>query len=267
MTSSDARVWRPVGNSLSADAGLPQARLAVYGMNGINDATGLPASFDHLSSGIQFGALPEQLPATKETTGWTTTSNCATGVKERIDDAGLHLSFSDAEPCGWALTHPAPAGDWEVATRLDFAPVGGAQAGMTLVGEAGTMLRFVRSANNGGIVTVEVPGRRMVRSVPDYPGHPPIEMRLESKHGDLTARFSRDGTAFTSVPLGIKTEQIGAHIQYGLEFYLTTWNQVNPVPATAGTRFEYIREEFRPLSRLMQSHPVSAPSISSLPRQ
>jgi hypothetical protein len=231
-------------------------------MNGINEAAGLPASFDHLSNGIQFGALPQETPSTSATAGWTTASNCGTGVQERIDEGGLHLSFSNADPCGWTFTHPAPTGDWEVATRLDFSPVGGAQAGMTLLGETGTMLRFVRSANNGGIVTVEIPGRRIVRSVADYPGHPPIEMRLESKAGELMAKFSRDGTAFTSLPLGIKTEEIGRQLRYGLEFYLTSWNQVNPVRATAGTRFEYVREEFRQLSRFMESHPISAPSIS-----
>jgi hypothetical protein len=262
MTSSDGRAWRGVGNTLTGEGTVSQGRLAVYGMNGINEATGLPASFDHLSNGIQFGALPQETPSTNGIAGWTTASNCGTGVQERIDEGGLHLSFSNAEPCGWMFTHPAPTGDWEVATRVDFSPVGGAQAGMTLIGEGGTMLRFVRSANNGGIVTVEIPGRRIVRSVPDYPGHPPIEMRLESKAGDLIAKFSRDGTAFTSLPLGIKTEEIGRQLRYGLEFYLTSWNQVNPVRATAGTRFEYIREEFRPLSRFMEAHPISAPSIS-----
>jgi hypothetical protein len=262
MTSSDGRTWRVVGNALAGAGAVSDGRLAVYGMNGINEAAGLSAIFDQMSNGIQFGALPEETPASGGIPGWNLTSSCGAGVKERIDGGGLHLSFANAEPCGWTLTHPAPAADWEVGTRLDFSPVGGAQAGLTLSGEGGTRLRFVRSANNGGIVTVEIPARRIVRSVPDYPGHPPIEMRLESKGGELTAKFSRDGTSFTSLPLGIRTDEIGRELQYGLEFYLTSWNQVNPVTTTAGTRFEYIREEFKPLPRFMESHPVSAPAIS-----
>lgn len=251
MTSVDGRRWEAVGNPL--ETALPTGRLAVYGMNGINDTPGIPATFERASRGLQFNALPDELPTTSALPGWKLNSSCGAGVDESIGPGGLRLAFTRHEPCSWNLSHTAPEGDWTVTTLLDFSPLGGAQAGLTLGDDSGPLLRFVRSAGNGGIVTVEFPGRRLVRSLPDFPGHPPILLRLAARTGALTAGFSRDGVTFTDIPLGLRAADLGKQLRYGLDFYLTTWNQLNPVAATAAARFEYVREEFQPIEHSFQS--------------
>jgi len=236
FVSGDGYVWQPVGNTLVATEPMSEARVGLYAFNGQANARTIPARFDHLGTGITFAALSS--PGDWPPPGWSVHSNCPEVAKPELTPNALELRYP-AEPCIWQMSRPKPAGDWVITTKLDLLPFSGAVAGLIVEGAKGR-LRLVRWALNGGSVAVEFPPGNQVAARTDFPGSPPLVLRLECIHGIVRGSFSRDESNFESLPADMYLDELGGDVHVGLTTQLTSWNQAEVPPSP---RFFFVRQE------------------------
>ena len=244
FVSHDGLVWRQVGNTLRADEPMGQARIGLFAFNGQSDAASIKAEFDTLSLGWTAAGWPETGLASSGP--WKVESSCPEGTGP--SPAGNWLTFSFGNPsrtCNWWYLRDAPAGDWTVASRLDFLPLSGTVAGLAVRGKKGRF-RVVRWALNGGSITAEFPPGNQAVSRPDFPGSPPITLRIHCKGGVLTADFSRDDREFIALPASVAAAELGEGLRFGVTTQLTTWNDVEALPSA---QFLYVRQENIQLGR------------------
>ncbi len=232
FTSVDGRDWRQVGDPLELTDPMPDARMGVYGYNGQVEAASAKARFEDLGAGLSFtGQADESVPP-----DWNIESNCPEPAGARIVGSALEFRFAP-RPCIWMFTRPMPSGDWSVTTELDLLPFSGTVAGLVVRGKKGR-LRLVRWALNGGSIAAEYPPGNQVSSAPDFPGCPPVMLRLDVRGGVATGSFSRDQINFTRLKAAMPLEELGGDIQAGLTVQLTSWSQAETLPAP---RFYYVR--------------------------
>jgi hypothetical protein len=105
-------------------------------------------------------------------------------------------------------------------------------AGLTVKGSAGEF-RVVRWNANGGSILAEHVSRKQVNA-PDYPGRPPIALRLRARQGILKASFSRDDKHFEELPVEVPLQELGNKLHVGLHAMRPTWSGN---PASEPARF------------------------------
>jgi hypothetical protein len=243
FTSHDGLAWRQIGNTLRTEEPMPEARAAIFAHNGQSDAPPIQAEFDTLSIGWTASGWPEAGldPAAKP---WTIESSCPEGTGALPGGEWVTFSFfNPSRTCNWWYLREAPAGEWTVAARLDFLPLSGTTAGLAVRGKKGRF-RVVRWALNGGSITAEFPPGNQAVSRADFPGSPPVTLRIRSQGGALTADFSRDGRNFVSLPVSVPVRELGEGLRYGLTAQLTTWNDFDALPVA---QFQYVRREIADL--------------------
>ena len=240
FVSSDGTRWRPLGNVLTMNKPMPNARAAIFAHNGRSDAPSTEARFDRLSVGISFHNLlegPVDLGAFK---GWNLRANAGSHPAARLDGECLAIEFAASETSQSSdFVKTAPAGDWTFSTRLDFLSVNGSTAGLTAVGPKGRF-RFIRWDLDGGSITAEFLGNRQVNRK-DYEGAAPVVLRMTCRNGVLRCSFSRDGRRFEEVPLEVPvTNLTGKELSVGLHTSTSSWKLGDARPPA---RFAYFRQE------------------------
>jgi hypothetical protein len=136
--------------------------------------------------------------------------------------------LSGKRPCTGEIARPVPRGDWTISTRLDFVPNNGLLSGLQV---RGSKLRFrvVRWNMNGSTISAELVHKEQTH-VPDYPGNPPVILRISCRHGMLTGSFSRDGVEFTELGLQVPVDSLGANPVIGYQIGVNRWMPERSLP-------------------------------------
>jgi hypothetical protein len=134
------------------------------------------------------------------------------------------------------LLTPVPDGDWTLETKLDFVSISGAFAGLSLVGSGGD-LRLIRWDLNGGSITLEHLVNAQV-SVSDFPGNPPVTLRLTASAGIVRGYLSRDGVRFTQIDEEVQLSDLGSELRFGIVTGTSSWSDA---PRHVEPRFYYVQ--------------------------
>lgn len=238
FSSQDGIHWRPVGNELVMRDPMPNARAAIYAHHGRTEAPPATAIFDSLSIGEEFHDRQPGPVNPGGLAGWQITTNCPEGAGVGFDPSALVFSFgASPQGCRTDMLRPAPKGDWTVSAKVDFLPENGSAAGLTAVGSLG-QFRIIRWDLNGGSVSAEFFTKNQVNQ-PDFPGSPPLVLRLDCRDGVITSRWSRDNLHFQTLDYHVPARTLGEDLRVGLHLSRSTWVSQPVLPPV---RFSYFRE-------------------------
>ena len=236
FTSRDGVQWEPFGTPISFQSRVAAPRFAVYGFNGRRQAAEATAEF--AGAGVGLLDVPEfwhgtEVERTMPGTGWLNRVRCPEVLNQAAGDAAtessrpglLNVPASGAReviaPCSYSLVQSPRQESWEIATRMDFLPEPGANAGLVLEGSEGR-IRFVRYESSASTLSVIHEGHRLV-SVPDFPGSPSIFLYLGVENGKVYARYSRDGKSLRSIPFSIPASALGNDLEVGAVYHKDPW--------------------------------------------
>jgi hypothetical protein len=221
--SEDGFSWNQFGKPLRMPDPMSAARLGIYAFNGRTDIPSARAVFDDIGAGISFHDRADGPFDEGVFSEWHAATACSDPVSAQIRDSKLEVDFADsALGCNWDLTRNPPAGDsWAVTALLDFAASSGSGAGIVLKGDKGH-LSLERRDLNGGSIRLQRSDDQDV-SVPDFPGSPPIFLRLAFADRRYSASFSRDGVNFTKIPASVDAASIGKPISVGIGASTAHW--------------------------------------------
>ncbi len=241
--SGDGLEWRRVGDTLEMPDPMSHPRLAVFAFNGKTNAPSAKAVFDRVSLGIGFHDRLESETSLPEFDGWTSENSCGVPGQVSIQSFGLEFRFlGERKPCLWKLTRSAPAGDWSFTALIDHLPVSGDYAGLSITGRRGTA-RLIRWGLNDGSITLEQIQQEQT-SASDFPGSPPLLLRLEAAKGIMTGAFSRDFSTFTRIPASVKLKDLGDNLRIGITAGMSSWTGLDNLPPA---RFLFVRQDVRAL--------------------
>jgi hypothetical protein len=239
--SYDGYEWRSFGNALVMPDPMPEARVAVFAHNGRSDAPPREARFDKLTVGLDFFGYPAGTTI-PDLSGWNLSSGACSAP---LFDAspGVLLPFG-AEPqsCNTELTRPIPPGDWTVSTEVEFSGSGTA-AGLMCRGTKGRF-RIILWDLNGFSISAEHLGHNQVNRS-NFPGNPPVILRMSNRGGILQGSYSRDGIEFEAIDLEVPLEQLGKDVEIGLHSAKSTWGSSTAPPPP---RFRYLHQDILQLS-------------------
>lgn len=247
--SRDGVLWQAYGEVQEPETLRRNLHAGVYAFNGRTDIPSAPARFASLTAGLRFHNRPDGAFLDSNYPGWRLSSDCAEESLASIADEALEIRIPSEELCSVVVRHPLSPGlgpDWSFSVHLDFLSSAGSSAGLYLRGEK-SYLRLVRRDLNGGSIMLERNVDRDV-SVPDYPGSPPIHLRLSAKNGVVRASYSRDGVHFETIPGGIPVEELGEVRAFGAEMTLSHWLQPGPRPPARFLAIEQHLDELYPLA-------------------
>lgn len=231
FSSRDGHHWERFDSEQSLNPPLTNPVAGLYAFNGLTNSPEVTARFRDLAVGLRFHHRPEGQVLPKDFPGWKIRTGCKDPNLIGVWDRALELRFPDDELCinGFERSWEPPAGrPWYVEVQLDFQAINGSSAGIVLEAEHGTV-RLVRRDLNGASIMLE---RNLDRDVhmPDFPGAPPIYLRLSAQDGYMTGSFSRDGQQYELIPTRIPLDELGHIRSYGLEASLSHWLQVGRRP-------------------------------------
>ena len=142
-------------------------------------------------------------------------------VSATVSGGLLHVWFpADAVGCEWELMRPPPPGNWALSLLMDFEAVSGSAAGIGVHGsKARTSL--MRRDLDGRSIQLQQKNDRDTR-IADFPGNPPVLLRLEKSGGLVRASVSRDLETF--LPLGeVAVADLGDIERVGVVTSIAHW--------------------------------------------
>jgi hypothetical protein len=237
FVSSDGLSWRQLAGVLEMNEPMPNARLAIFAFNGPSEAPSATATFDHVSVGVNFHSTEGQ--AQEYLGGWTISDSCGPEGHFVIMPDRLSVLLPPIQRrCAWRFYRPLPVGDWSYVTLLDFESQNASYAGLRLSGKNGE-IRLIRWDLNGGVISLDHWKQASRR---DYPGRPPVYLRLDAKAGRVSAGFSRDGETFDRFPGSIPLDDLGPDVRIGPCAGLSSWSGEERFPPA---NFFYVRQELQ----------------------
>lgn len=189
FSSIDREHWTPVGDPIELKLDSP-LRAGVFAVNGRRQSPPQSARFFMPARKLQSTQLQTTCPDQVDLTAGTP---------------------SAGEPCESSFSTPLPrGGDWSYTTRVESDNTSALSAGLFLRGDSGPRQRLVRYRSDSPTVAWIRDGK-LLESVPDLPGHPPLYLRVVSRGGQIRAFFSVDGASFRPVgsPLTQTMSQVG----------------------------------------------------------
>lgn len=202
--SADGSRWNELGTA--QDPSLADARAAIFAVNGRRESPSIPAVFH----------LPGR------------------GATE--PDVGICEAPPEACPVKW--WRPVPAGDWSLTARIDMPANPSVAGGLFLAGASGR-LRLVRYHNDGTQIALIQDGK-LLQSIADFPGSPPVYLRLKTRGGRITGECSVDGERWRVVGRPIAAEALGRLREYGALSSRRVEAQAGPAPST---RFYFVQQD------------------------
>jgi Beta xylosidase C-terminal Concanavalin A-like domain len=222
FTSEDGIHWTPFGEPRTLSRPLAHARIGLYAFNGQTAAAPVKAVFDHLSLGPGLHDWPADTPLQTLFAGWSPDRTCPAVSSFVFDGPGIRFTgLSPVRPCTAEIVRPVPRGDWTVSTRVDFVPVNGLVTGLQVRGARGRF-RVVRWNIDGPTVSAELV-RGEQRNIPDFPGNPPLILRIECRHGILRGSFSRDDRQYIDLGVSVPLASLGGELVIGYQLGMHRW--------------------------------------------
>jgi beta-xylosidase len=229
-SSRDAVDWKQIGGALKSPP-MTEARIGIFAHNGRTDAPAAEAVFDHLSHGASFHNEAQPL-AVSAPECYQPDLVAGTLLLRPQSDSVCHSNFATA----------VPQGDWDLSTKLDFSPEDGALAGLNLRGSK-SEARLIRWDINGPTITMEHLRHSQV-SRPDFPGSPPVILRLSARNGRVSASYSRDDLNYIPLPVQVNLADIGDNPRVGIQAAQSTWTKRRSHPPD----FQWLRFEVSALN-------------------
>ncbi|MCC7343048.1 MAG: hypothetical protein IT170_18340 [Bryobacterales bacterium] len=229
--SHDRQHWEPYESVQSLSQPLTHPVASLYAFNGLTENPHVTAQFRNFGVGLQFHHRPEGPIRAGEFPGWNTQAGCDESNLISVREQALEFRFPDDKICTneFSRNWEAPSGEpWYVEVHIDFQALNGNSAGIVVKAEKGRV-RLVRRDLNGASIMLERDLDRDVH-VRDFPGAPPIFLRLTARDGYLTGSFSRDGEEYTEISTRIPLKELGQIRSYGLEAALSHWMQPGSRP-------------------------------------
>jgi hypothetical protein len=139
-----------------------------------------------------------------------------------VKDGALEVGFgAEARGCAWYFLRPTPPGDFAVTGLIDFEAVSGSSFGITIQGSKASV-SLVRRDLGGRSIQLERMDDNDTR-VQDYPGAPPVLLRLEKRGNIIRASISRDHESYRMVPGEVSTNELGEVRRLGLLSTVAHW--------------------------------------------
>jgi hypothetical protein len=155
-----------------------------------------------------------------------------------LNGGALQVGFApSALGCNWYFTRPAPEGDWSFATLVDFLPVSGSAAGLVVSGTGSGSTHLSRRHFHANILTLERTHDEDQR-INDFPGAPPVILRLDVRDDILTASASRDGRKYVPIGDGVRLTGKRENLRIGLYTMIAHWTSEAPRPPA---RFHWVQ--------------------------
>lgn len=237
--SSDGLNWAPFGGKVRLSSKGKDPRAAIYAFNGRSSNPSVTAVFDDFGTGISFHSRPAGAFHVSEFAGWEEKIRCGPPVEVNVANGALEIGFTkDAVGCRWTLTKAAPAGDWAFSTFLDFEPVSGSSLGLIVQGSKES-IALSRRDLDGRTLLLQRSDDRDVH-IPDFPGAPPVILRVEKKGTLIRASVSCDGERFVAIPADVRMSDLGTNPRIGVSSSIAHW--ASPVSRPAA-RIYWMRTE------------------------
>jgi hypothetical protein len=220
--SQDGFTWTPFGTPLTLPDTSGDLHSAVYAFNGRSADTSQRAVFDHFGVGLAFHNRPDGPFEPGRFPGWTARQECESSMAAAIADGVLRVTFpAEAIGCTWDLMRTPPPGDWAVSALVDFEASSGSSFGVTVRGSKSST-SLTRRDLDGRSLQLEQSNDRDIR-IPDFPGSPPVLLRLEKTGGTIRAAVSRDLNRLTVLPGEVRVEDLGDLRSVGLTAGVAHW--------------------------------------------
>jgi hypothetical protein len=233
-SSTDGLHWRQIGVPIVHSQPMPKARAGVFGFNGRRQVPAATARFDHISAGPVFYDLPDDIEPSRWSL-WSPDSSCDTPAGVFLHGHAFRFApIVDDRPCEVTWTRPMPAGDWTLATRVDYFAESGGSAGLVLSGDR-SAVRIHRS----DVISFVHTGAIQVDE-PDFPGRPPLSLRLSARNGVLTGSYSRDEQTWKTFADSVPVSALGPNLHYGVR---VARRQGAIGDAIGDARFYWLRRE------------------------
>lgn len=238
FTSVDGIEWKQFGHELAMPQPLSSARVGLFACSGRDMGPPAAAVFDRLGTGLSFHHWEDNFLEQWQAAGWRQEQVCGGTASSAIRNGALEITLDRRAPgpCFWQLTRPAPAGDWRITTLADYLPVPGAHIALRV--GAREWYNLERTDAEGGSIRGDTSTGGVNR--PDFPGRPPVFLRIEAAGGKLSGFYSRDSAQYLTVPFQMAAASLGPDPRAGIRSSLDPWNKdTRPQPA----RFYFVRQE------------------------
>ena len=229
--SSDGFAWRPFGTKLTLPDTSGDVKAAIYAFNGRSANPSAGAVFEHFGAGLAFHNRPDGPFRVSDFPGWELREDCRIPASVVVAESALRVGFApEAMGCAWYLTRAAPPGDWAFSALVDVEAVSGSAFGITVRGSKANA-SLSRRDLDGRSLQLEQSNDRDTR-IPDFPGIPPVVLRMEKRGSVIRASVSRDLETFTLLPGQLNAEDLGSIQRLGVEASIAHWtSQVSRPPA------------------------------------
>jgi hypothetical protein len=218
-TSPDGTEFIPFGEALPFPETFRAARVGIFAFNGRRDSPSVPADFGPLRRGILLSGRAIASPA------WLPSSSCPE------DPAPLFVALHRLDPkqdCIQRLDRAAPAAPWTLETHLEKASEFGSHLGIGVRGTQGNV-SLSRYFNKQPVLAWIWHSVRF-ESIPDYPGSPPVYLRLRSDGREVWGESSPDGEAYDRVGTPIPLARLGNLERQGLTLTYHAGHGTPPLP-------------------------------------
>ena len=184
------------GRSMTLPQPLTRPRAGIFAVNGRRESPSIPADFEFFATGL----VP---PHTASGGPWAFQSDCRQGPEFFLGERPT----DPQDPCNATWLRPVPPGDWSVTSRLDMLANPNLVAGLIVQLEQ-ARVRLLRYPSDGPKISLIHDGVTL-ESVPDYPGSPPVYLRLSLTRGRLEGAASVDGRNYRAVGSGVAMANLG----------------------------------------------------------
>jgi hypothetical protein len=214
FVSPDGRAWRRTGEAVHAQLSAAKARFAIYAFREIDSHDPPVATFDHLSAGPAVASWGDEVPALSGLDGWSEVNECKSEVTATPQPNLLTIAFADgASRCRWHLLSTAPAGDWSLGTVIDNVGWARTFAGVIVKGSRRTLYLLRNALDGGSLIGTTNQERLFAR--PDFPGSPPIVLRVFCHQGIVRAEAGTDWDTLAALPLHFDIRELGSGVRIG----------------------------------------------------
>jgi hypothetical protein len=204
-TSRDGNSFQAFGEAIPWPETFESARVGIYGLNGRRDSVSVSADFSSVRRGVLLAG------ASVESAKWNSNSNCA---EEPVPLFFAVARIDPRQECIQRLTHAAPSGAWTLETHFEKTSEFGSHLGIGVWGDK-SGVSLSRYFNKQPVLAWIWYGVRF-ESAPDYPGTPPVYLRVRSDGREVWGEASPDGERFERVGSAIAMEKFGKLERVGL---------------------------------------------------
>lgn len=249
LISADGFDWTRFAPPVDVPGLPPVQRAAIYAYNGRSDGPSAVAAFNGFRSGPAFHNRPEGPFRAADFPAWREDSDCGANTSASLYGGALQVGFApSAVGCNWYFTRPAPEGDWSFATLMDFLPVSGSAAGLVVRGTGSGSTHLSRRHFHSNMLTLERTHDEDQR-INDFPGAPPVILRLDVRDDILTASASRDGRKYVPIGDGVRLTGKRENLRIGLYTMIAHWTSEAPRPPARFRWVQRLVERPEPMQR------------------